>query len=124
MHETEVFAALRYQILNHHKDLIITSVETFEKVLNLFFHECTKCKTFHDKDILVEIFFILSNELKVEMTKEIIQKLRYKFSNDSYYAFAIYDIIDYKLFFDEYIDLINFTKSSDEIRRWEGQGEA
>ncbi len=122
MHEEEVFRALKYQIQNHHKNLLIGDNKTYEKIIENFFNRCPKCKSFHHDNILISIYAILADKLKKDLQDKMQQHLQEHPNWQTFYLFAIHDIVNYTDF-ETYLDNIN--KSNDEVvrRHWYPYGE-
>jgi hypothetical protein len=124
LHSQEIFNALKYQILRYHNQLVITDASLYERIVTSFFNECEKCKTFHHGDILIEVYFILSDRLKGDLTKKIEEHLQNNFNADTYYLFAVYDVIDYRKFFHQFRQLILVPKEKVTNKHpWYGHGE-
>ncbi len=104
LHEGIIFNSLKNQISKYHPSLVIRDKKTYKLILQNFLKECPKCKQFHDSEILVSIFFILSDRLKKDLISKVKEKLMVNFLPDLYYKFAIHDIIDYREFFDKYLE--------------------
>jgi hypothetical protein len=124
LHNQGIFSALKFQIIRYHKQLIITDLALYERIITNFFNECEKCKTFHHGDILTKVHAILSEQLKEDLTKKIEEHLQNNFNADTYYLFAVYDVIDYRKFFDQFKQLIPVPKEKITNKHpWYGYGE-
>jgi hypothetical protein len=104
-HEHRIFYCFKKIISQYHKDLIINDEQLYSSILQNFFEKCPKCNSFHDSEILTQIFFILEKSFQQDLVKRIETFLVKEFKTDLYYSAAIYGIIDYKLFFDQYLSL-------------------
>jgi hypothetical protein len=104
LHSQQIFSAIKLQVSNHHKNLIINDEPTFAAVKEKFLEKCSRCNSFHRTDILIKIIPILSDNLKKEIQQAIVELLKKDFQWDVYYLFAIYGFIDYKLFYKKFLD--------------------
>lgn len=124
LHNQEIFSSLKCQVLRYHKQLVITDIALYERIITNFFKECEKCKTFHHGDILTKVHAILSEPLREDLTKKIEEHLQNNFNADTYYLFAVYDVIDYRKFFDLFKQLIPVPKEKITNKHpWYGDGE-
>lgn len=101
-HDSEIFGTLKYLICKYFPHLKINERDIYKKIVGNFIGKCPKCNAIHDRNKLVNSYFMLSNELKEEFKAKIKKLLRTQFDKELYYLFAIHDIIDYSEFWEEY----------------------
>lgn len=124
LHNVSIFNALVKQMRSNHKGLVIKSKTVAKKLQSFFFHECPKCKTFHEPSLLKEIYFLLDEPFKKQVESLVIKKLSKEFNVDLYYFFSMYRIIDYKLFFKEFLDACPPLKNTKPKYNFFGASEA
>lgn len=90
--------------------LDITSFE-FESLCELFFNKCEKCDVYH-KETLYQLYPILPKKCQIQITNTVNERLRENFDEELYYMAVLADIIDYELFFNQYLNLIAQVKKS------------
>ena len=104
LHEHRIFYCLQKLLLKHHSKMVVRNTDTYNLILINFLSQCPKCKAFHRIEILPQIFPILSEEFKIDLSARLTEMLSNEFKPDLFYVFAIYEIVDYKLFFDVYLE--------------------
>ena len=114
-HSYQMFHALEVQMRQNHKNIIIQSKAVFSKIERYFLHECPKCKTFHEPALAKEIYFLLDDLFKAQMKTNLLHRLSKKFNPELYYIFALSGIVDFELYFEEFVEScppLKNTKSS------------
>lgn len=104
LHNEELFDAIQYQVNKCHKQLLISEEQLYETVLNCFLEQCTLCNTKHGGHLLVKSYLLLSDQMRNSASEKIIKKLTENFDADLYYHVSIFGIIDFRLFFNEYLE--------------------
>jgi len=102
LHAGDIFRAINFQVSKYHPSIVIDR-KIYPHIIRNFLDECPKCKSFHHSEILTQVYGLLSPVLKKNLQKKLIAQLKTNFKPDVYYTLAIHDIIDYKAFFDQYL---------------------
>ncbi|NCU05844.1 MAG: DUF4935 domain-containing protein, partial [Chitinophagaceae bacterium] len=101
-HEGEIGRPLQHLVNKYFPELIIKSRKQYEAIVTNFVNQCPKCKQTHHSDLLLYIYRLLNPTFKKDLQGKITELLKKEFSQDNYYYFAIYELIDYREFWDIY----------------------
>jgi hypothetical protein len=101
-HEGEIGRPLQHLVNKYFPELIIKSRKQYEVIVTNFVNQCPKCKQTHHSDLLLYMYRLLNPRFQKDLRKKITELLRKEFSHDNYYYFAIYELIDYREFWDIY----------------------
>lgn len=91
--------------LNNKQDFaLIETEEEFDLFCKFFLDKCEKCDDYH-QNIVFTGHSILSNEFKVKFSSILKLRLDEHFDLKVYYFASLFEIIDYRTFFKEYLNL-------------------
>ena len=103
LHSQEVFEAFA-GLSRKSGPSFIDDRNEFDKFCQLFLNK-TERTVWYSNDILLTIHSSLTEEFKTELTVLIHKKLQDKFDHEVYYLASLYEVIDYRANFDQYLAL-------------------
>lgn len=112
MHKDELFEAFSVLAMKHSFKLVTTD-EEFDEFCQYFLDVCAKCNNYHH-NILFNGYDLLVSSFQKKLGELIVKKLETKQDFNLYYLSALKDIIDYNLFFEDYLALY---KNPGNVRR-------
>lgn len=100
-HNEDIFESFS-SIENYKLDLEVSEQE-FEVISVMLLNKCPECREFH-RNMLLHIYPILSEKLQEHIKAMVNDKLNSAFDKDLYYLSVLANIIDYRPFFDRYLN--------------------
>jgi len=102
-HKPDFFAAFNGLINKDFPAFRISDQQTYQTIVNNFSKICPQCNMVHQPEILANLYGLLSKELQQSLSAELTTALQEKFNPAIYYKFSVYNMIDYTIFFDQYV---------------------
>jgi hypothetical protein len=99
-HVFEAFSALPKKGLFD----VISSQEEYELLIKYFGEKCSKCNEYH-QNVVYFCYFLLDTELGKKLADQLNKNLSEIFDINTYCMAAIYEIIDYRVYFDKCMSL-------------------
>ena len=96
--------------------------EDFELLVATYFEKCSKCNSSHTES-LYSLYFCLSPKFQKQLREKIETKLTKELDVQMYYNTAIRGVIDYRKYFDEYLNSFIPPKEKSAIRNFFSSGE-
>lgn len=113
LHNQTIFGALAVYCKKNQLYFIDTDIE-FQQFCSSFLEKCELCQEFHENILFESINFISPPYVK-RLEKLLIVKLERNFDPQLYYLASIYDILDYQIFFDKYLQLFEIPLKKEEF---------
>jgi hypothetical protein len=119
LHNESLFDAMSPE--EGYKFKLDLSVLEFENLLSMSLNKCDKCGEYH-KNIVYHMFPLLSKKFQALTSVKINQQLKTKFDRDLYFISVMGDIIDYRPFFNQYLNLfVPVNKSESPFSHLQGE---
>lgn len=113
MHDENVLEGMAHCAEKSKKFRFIRKTEELDKFCEVALKKCEKCGRFHH-DILYHGYSLLSPDFSQQVKQKVESSLQRSADFNLYYKSSIKGIINYDLFFDQYLCLFKFTKPDDE----------